>query len=73
VLVPWGVLVFLATVPADYRVFYRTGTGQMVVIIGAVWSAVGVTVMRLMSRDRGESRVLGGGATVVGPSQRVLP
>ncbi len=73
VLVPWGVLVFLATVPPDYRAFYRTGAGQLVVVIGAVWSAVGVIVMRLMSRDRGESRVLGGGATVVGSRQRVLP
>lgn len=62
VVVPWAVLVFLATVPADYRDFYRTSTGQVVVVIGAVWSLVGLLVMRLIARDRGEDRVLGGGA-----------
>ncbi len=64
VVVPWAVLVFLATVPDDYREFYRTATGQLVVVIGAIWSGVGVMVMRLMSRARTESRVLGGGAPV---------
>ncbi len=63
VVVPWLVLVFLATVPADYREFYRSSSGQVVVAIGAIWSAFGVVVMRLISRDRGEDRVLGGGAT----------
>ncbi len=64
VIVPWAVLLLLATVPENYREFYRTATGQFVVIIGAVWSAFGVLIMRLISRDRGESRVLGGGAAV---------
>jgi tight adherence protein B len=64
VVVPWAVLVFLATVPADYRVFYRSGAGQLVVVIGAVWSAVGLIVMRLVAREPVEMRVLGGGATV---------
>lgn len=62
VVVPWAVLVFLATVPDDYRAFYRTGTGQGVVVIGAVWSLVGLVLMRVIARDRGEGRVLGGGA-----------
>ncbi|MGI8822605.1 MAG: type II secretion system F family protein [Acidimicrobiia bacterium] len=66
VVVPWVVLVFLATVPADYRAFYRTATGQLVVLIGALWTGFGVVVMRLVSRGRGEPRVLGGGATVSG-------
>lgn len=64
VIVPWAVLLLLATVPENYRAFYRTATGQFVVIIGAVWSAFGVLIMRLISRDRGEPRVLGGGAAV---------
>ncbi len=63
VVVPWAVLVFLATVPPDYRAFYRTSTGQLVVVIGAVWAMVGLVVMRLIARDRGEGRVLGGSAT----------
>lgn len=68
VIVPWAVLLLLATVPEDYRAFYRSSTGQVVVIIGAVWSAFGLLVMKLLSRDRGERRVLGGGATVGSPT-----
>ncbi len=64
VVVPWAVLLLLATVPPDYRAFYRSSTGQVVVILGAVWSAFGLLVMKLLSRDRGERRVLGGGAVV---------
>jgi tight adherence protein B len=64
VIVPWAVLLLLATVPPDYRAFYQSSTGQVVVIIGAVWSAFGLLVMKLLSRDRGERRVLGGGAVV---------
>lgn len=66
VVVPWVVLVFLATVPPDYRAFYRSGTGQLVVLIGALWTAFGVVVLRLVSKARGEPRVLGGGAAVSG-------
>jgi tight adherence protein B len=62
VVVPWGLLVFLATGPADYREFYRSSTGQLVVLIGAVWTAFGVLVLRLVSRAKTEPRVLGGGA-----------
>lgn len=73
VVVPWAVLVFLATVPEDYRAFYRSSTGQIVVIIGAIWSALGVVVMRLMSRDSGEPRVLGGAAALTEDRQAVSP
>jgi tight adherence protein B len=62
VIVPWAVLLLLATVPADYREFYRSGSGQVVVMIGAIWSAFGLLVLRSIARDRGEHRVLGGGA-----------
>ncbi len=71
VVVPWAVLVLLATVPEDYREFYRSSTGQFVVIVGAVWSAFGILIMRLMSRDRGEPRVLGGGAPVATDAETV--
>jgi tight adherence protein B len=66
VVVPWAVLVFLATVPEQYRAFYRTSAGQMVVVLGAMWTTFGVVVMRLVARVRGEPRVLGGGAPVSG-------
>ena len=71
VVVPWAVLVFLATVPDDYRAFYQSSTGQVVVVIGAIWSIVGVGVMRLMSRESGEPRVLGGGAVVTPDAEEV--
>jgi tight adherence protein B len=66
VVVPWMVLVFLATGPPDYRAFYQSATGQMVVLIGAVWTGFGVLVLRLVSRTRVEPRVLGGGAVASG-------
>ena len=66
VVVPWAVLVFLATVPEEYRAFYRTSAGQVVVLLGAVWTGFGVVVMRLVAKVRGEPRVLGGGATMSG-------
>ena len=49
VVVPWMVLVFLATGPPDYRAFYQSSTGQLVVLIGAVWTGFGVLVLRLVS------------------------
>ena len=62
VVVPWMVLVFLATGPPDYRAFYQSSTGQLVVLIGALWTGFGVLVLRFVSRARVEPRVLGGGA-----------
>ncbi len=73
VVVPWLVLVFLATVPEDYREFYRSSAGQFVVVLGAIWSAVGLIVMRLIQRDRGEVRVLGGSAAVSDDTARAVP
>ncbi len=71
VIVPWAVLLLLATVPPDYREFYRSATGQVVVVIGAVWSAFGLLVMRAIARDHGERRVLGGGA--IAPETQGVP
>lgn len=72
VVVPWAVLVLLATVPEDYREFYRTSTGQFVVVIGAIWSAFGILIMRLISRESGEPRVLGGGAAVTADTESLV-
>ncbi len=71
-IVPWAVLLLLATVPPDYRNFYRSATGHMVVIVGAVWSSFGLLVMRAIARDHGERRVLGGGA-VASDTHGVVP
>jgi len=63
-LAPWLILLFLATVPATYREFYRSDTGRFVVIVAAVWAAFGWVLMRLIARPPQEVRVFGGGSTV---------
>jgi len=65
VVVPWLVLVFLASVPPAYVAFYRSPAGQTVVFAALIWSGFGILLLRAMSRDRGERRVLGGGAEIV--------
>jgi tight adherence protein B len=63
-LAPWLILLFLATVPAVYREFYRSDTGRFVVIVAGIWAAFGWMLMRLIARPSQEIRVFGGGATV---------
>ncbi len=66
VVVPWLVLVFLAAVPPAYVEFYRSSAGRTVVFVALIWSGFGILLLRAMSRDRGEQRVLGGGAEIAG-------
>ncbi|MDJ0954962.1 MAG: type II secretion system F family protein [Acidimicrobiia bacterium] len=68
-LAPWLILLFLATVPATYREFYRTSTGRFIVIAAGVWAGLGWLLMRAISRPADEVRVFGGGSTL-GPSER---
>lgn len=65
-LAPWLILLFLATVPATYREFYRSSTGRFVVIVAGVWAAFGWVLMRAISRPTQEIRVFGGGSTIGG-------
>lgn len=63
-LAPWLILLFLATVPATYREFYRSDTGRFVVILAGVWAAFGWGLMRVISKPAQEIRVFGGGSTI---------
>lgn len=69
-LAPWIILLFLATVPATYREFYRSDTGRFVVMIAGVWAAFGWGLMRLIARPAQEVRVFGGGSIASDRSER---
>jgi tight adherence protein B len=59
---PFVVLVMLTSRSEDYRDFYRSGIGVVVIVIGAAMTAVGSMVIRRLSRVREETRVLVGPA-----------
>lgn len=63
-LAPWLILLFLATVPATYREFYRSEEGRFVVIVAGIWAALGWGLLRLIARPTQEVRVFGGGSTM---------
>ena len=56
------VLVLLTSRSADYRDFYSSPIGVVVILLGSGMTAVGSLVIRRLSRVREETRVL------VGPS-----
>lgn len=62
VIVPWGMLLFLAFLPGAYRDFYRSSAGFFVVVVGAFWSLFGALILRHFARRSPERRVLGGSA-----------
>jgi tight adherence protein B len=61
---PWLILIFLATVPATYRAFYRSPEGRFVVIVAGIWAAFGWFLMRLIAKPPQEIRVFGGGSAI---------
>ncbi len=63
--VPWMVLLLLTARPGDYRDFYRSSAGLVVVIIAAIMSLVGTWVVARLGRDPVEERVFGGSARSV--------
>ncbi len=63
-LAPWLILLFLATVPATYRDFYRSSTGRFIVIVAGIWAVFGFVLMRLISKPPQEIRVFGSGSTI---------
>ncbi len=62
VVIPWILLLYLAFISEPYRVFYQSGRGLLVVILAALWSTVGVFLLRYLHRQTSERRVLGGSA-----------
>jgi len=61
VLVPWIMLAFLTQSSEQYRAFYHSGAGLLVVLAAGVWSLVGVALLGYISRSVPEPRVLVGG------------
>ncbi len=55
---PWLVLVFLTASPGDFRDFYSSGGGVLVMAIGALVSGAGVVIAERLGRDEVEERVL---------------
>lgn len=62
---PWSVLILLVLGNSDFRDFYRTATGTLVVFIGAALSLAGMFILSRLSREKGELRVFGGSAAQV--------
>ena len=60
VLIPWLLLLFLTQTSDQYQAFYRSGSGLVVVLAAAVWSLIGVALLRYIGRSTGEPRVLVG-------------
>lgn len=56
---PWLVLVFLTASPGDFRDFYGSTGGFLVMGIGAVVSGLGILLAERLGRDEVEERVLG--------------
>lgn len=65
--VPWGVLLLLTARPGDYRDFYRSSAGLVVVIIAAIMSLFGTWIVARLGREPVEERVFGGSARGVRP------
>lgn len=59
-ILPWLVLVFLCATPGDFRDFYSSGGGALVIGLGGLVSGLGVFVAERLGRDQIEERVLGG-------------
>ena len=64
VFIPWALLLYLALSSEPYRVFYQSSRGLIVVILAALWSTLGVVILRYLHRQHTEQRVLGGSAQI---------
>jgi tight adherence protein B len=58
---PWFVLLALTVRGGAFREFYASGAGLVVVLLGAVLSAIGSLWISHLGRSQDERRVLGGG------------
>lgn len=63
---PWFVLVALTARTGMFREFYRSVGGAIVILIGASMSLIGILIVRRLSRDPEEPRVMGGSAMSFG-------
>lgn len=58
VIIPWALLLFLTVSSAEYRAYYQSPSGLIVVLGAVVWSLMGVVLMRFIGRSVTEQRVL---------------
>lgn len=56
--VPWLLLLVLTLTSTEYRSFYNSSSGLLVVMAALVWSLVGVVLMKHIGRSPPEKRVL---------------
>ncbi len=66
---PWLVLLMMVFTNEDYRGFYRSATGTLVVIVGALLSLLGVFILNRLGKDTPEERVFGGAAVSSGNNE----
>jgi tight adherence protein B len=59
VVLPWIVLVFLTMSDGPFRAFYRSGSGFVTLVVGALLSLVGLLVLGRLGRRPEEVRVFG--------------
>lgn len=57
-IIPWLLLLFLTTTSEQYRAYYQSADGLVVVTAAAVWSLLGVLLMRRIGRSASEHRIL---------------
>lgn len=56
---PWLLLLYLTASQGAYRTFYQSGMGRLIVLAAGIWWAMGLIVLRLVSKREAEARVLG--------------
>ncbi len=59
VVLPWVVLVFLTMTDGPFRTFYRSAAGFATLLVGGLFSIVGLVVLGRLGRRPGEQRVFG--------------
>ena len=57
-IIPWLLLLFVTTTSDQYRAYYRSVDGLLVVAIAVVWSLFGMAMMKRIGRSVTERRVL---------------
>lgn len=56
--IPWLLVLVLTLTSEEYRSFYRSSSGLLVVMVALAWSMVGVGLMKYIGRSQSERRVL---------------
>jgi tight adherence protein B len=59
---PWFVLVILTARPGHFREFYQSAAGGLVIVIGGLFTLLGLWTLMRLGREPIEERVLGGAA-----------